>query len=245
MSALHTLRLEVGAEILKAMRAPEFILPTLLFPVAFYLLFGVVLAGGSNNASYLLATYGVFAVMGPAIFGFGVAVANERTMGWLSLKRAVPAPPLAYIFAKIIATVLFASLAVALVYIVAGFIGGVMLERGVWALLLLTHILACIPFILIGLLIGFAFKANGAIAFANLAFMGLAVLGGLWIPVTVFPDVMQAIAKWLPSYHLGEIALKVSGAPGERSLGPHIAMIANMTIFLTAAVFFVWRRQRD
>jgi len=245
MSGLKTLRLEVGAEILKAMRAPEFILPTLLFPVAFYLLFGIVLAGDSNNASYLLATYGVFAVMGPAIFGFGVAVATERTMGWLSLKRAAPAPPFAYIFAKIITTVLFASLAVALIYIVAGFAGGVELRRGVWALLLLTHILACIPFILIGLLIGFVFKANGAVAFANLAFMGLAVLGGLWIPVTVFPDLMQVIAKWLPSYHLGEIALKVSGAQGERSLGPHLAVVANMTIFLTAAVFFFWRRQRD
>jgi len=245
MSALKTLRLETGAEILKAMRAPEFILPTLLFPVAFYLLFGVVLSGGGGNAAYLLATYGVFAVMGPAIFGFGVAVANERTMGWLSLKRAVPAPPFAYISAKVFATVLFASVAVALVYIAGGFVGGVKLERGVWALLLLTHILACIPFILIGLLIGFAFKANAAMAFANLVFLGLAVLGGLWIPVTVFPDVMQSIAKWLPSYHLGEIALKVSGTPGERSLGPHLAMIATMTIFLTAAVFFVWRRQRD
>ena len=245
MSALNTLRLETGAEILKALRAPEFVLPTLLFPVAFYALFGVVLAGGSNNASYLLATYGVFAAMGPAIFGFGVAVANERAMGWLSLKRAMPAPPFAYILAKVFTTLLFVSIAVALIYIVAGFVGGVELERKVWAMLLMTHILASIPFILIGLLIGFAFKANSAIAFANLAFMGLAVLGGLWIPVMVFPDVMQALAKWLPSYHLGEIALHVSGAPGERDLRPHLAIVANMTLVLTAAVFFVWRHQRD
>ena len=66
---------EAGAEVLKAVRAPEFILPTLLMPCAFYTIFGVVLSSSSDNAAYLLATYGVFAVMAPSIFGFGVGVA--------------------------------------------------------------------------------------------------------------------------------------------------------------------------
>lgn len=245
MSLFTAIRLEAGAEILKALRAPEFILPTLIFPVAFYLLFGVVLSRGPGNAAYLLATYGIFAVMGPAIFGFGVAVANERTMGWLDLKRAAPAPPYAYILAKVIATLLFAAIAVALVYIVGGFMGGVELPRSTWAALLLTHILAAIPFILIGLLIGFLFKANAAIAFANLIFLGLAVLGGLWIPVTVFPDMMQNIASWLPSYHLGEIALSVSDAPGERNIISHLTVIGVMTLVLAIAVTFAWSRQRN
>jgi len=68
---------EAGAEIYKALRAPEFLLPTLLMPVAFFSLFAIVLPGSSDNTGYLLATFGVFAVMGPAVFGFGVAVANR------------------------------------------------------------------------------------------------------------------------------------------------------------------------
>lgn len=245
MNPLNIIRYETGAEILKAFRAPEFILPTLIFPVAFYMLFAVVLTSGTEHSAYLLATYGIFAVMGPAIFGFGVAVANERMMGWLDLKRAVPAPPFAYILAKVKTTLLFASMAVALVYIVGGFMGGVALPRSTWALLLFTHILAAIPFILIGLLIGFLFKANAAIAIANLVFLGLAALGGLWMPIMVFPETMQKIATWLPSYHLGEIALAISGAPGERDVMFHICVVAMMSVVLAIAVVLAWPRQKS
>jgi len=104
---MHAFNNEIGAEILKSVRAPEFLFPTLLMPTGFYALFAVILNPGGNNALYLLATYGVFAVMGPAIFGFGVGVANERDRGWLQLKRVVPAPPYYYVGAKLVMTLIF------------------------------------------------------------------------------------------------------------------------------------------
>ena len=39
-------------------------------------------------ATYLLATYATFGVIGAALFGFGVGVAVERGQGWMLLKRA-------------------------------------------------------------------------------------------------------------------------------------------------------------
>lgn len=245
MNSLRSIQIETGAEILKALRAPEFILPTLIFPAAFYGLFGIVLSGGATeNAAYLLATYGVFAVMGPSIFGFGIAVANERERGWLDLKRAAPAPAVSYILAKVITTLIFASVSVAMVHALAGFVAGVQLPRPTWAALLGVHMLSTLPFILVGLLIGFAFKANGAVAIANLLFMGLAILGGLWIPVFVFPSFMQSLAQFLPSFHLAEIALDISGAPGTRNIQSHLSIIAVMTLALMALTVFVWRHQR-
>lgn len=244
MSASNPLVIESGAEVLKALRAPEYIIPTLVLPVAFYCLFGIVLPmGGGNNASYLLATYGVFAVMGPAVFGFGIAVATERERGWLELKRAAPIGAATYILAKIFATLVFASLALALLYTAAGFFGGVALPRGTWALLLGVHVLATVPFILIGLSIGLFMKANGAVAVANLLFLGLAILGGLWIPIMVFPATMQSIAAFLPSYQLAEIALAVVGAPGERQVVGHALALAVMTAVLLAITLLAWRRQ--
>ena len=152
MTIARSILIETGAEILKTIRAPEFIVPTLVFPAAFYGLFGVVLAGGgTGNAAYLLATYGIFAVMGPSIFGFGISVANERERGWLDLKRAAPAPAASYILAKVITTLIFASLAVAMVHAIAGFGAGVALPRATWGALLGVHILSTLPFILNGL----------------------------------------------------------------------------------------------
>jgi len=245
MSIFRPILIETGAEILKAVRAPEFIVPTMVFPVAFYGLFGIVLSGdGPENAAYLLATYGIFAVMGPSIFGFGIGVANERERGWLDLKRAVPAPAASYVLAKVFTTLIFASLSVAMVHALAGFGGGVALPRAKWAALLGVHILSTLPFILIGLSVGFFLKANGAVAIANLLFMALAILGGLWIPIFIFPSIMQSIAHLLPSYHLAEIALDISGATGERNIRIHLLAIATMTITLLGITLLAWRHQR-
>lgn len=235
---------EIGAECLKLMRAPEFIAPTLILPTVFYTMFAVIIPGSSQNAPYLLATFGVFAVMGPALFGFGAGVAQERERGWLKLKRAVPAPAFAFILAKTIATLLMAAAGLALVYASAGFLAGVELERSTWALLLTVHILSALPFVFAGLTLGFLMGANAAVAAANLVFLALALLGGLWIPIVVFPDIMQQMAWAVPSYHLAEIALAASGAGGTRPVGLHLAVVTAMTGGFALAATFAWLRQR-
>ena len=101
--------LEAKYEFLRVLRTPAFALPTLLFPPMFYLLFGLLLNRGSDNAAhYLFATYSVFGVMAPSLFGFGVGVAIERERGWLALKRVAPMPPGAYLLAKMAMAMLFA-----------------------------------------------------------------------------------------------------------------------------------------
>lgn len=235
---------EIGAECLKLLRAPEFILPTLVLPVVFYTMFAVILPGSNQNAPYLLATFGVFAVMGPALFGFGAGVAQERERGWLKLKRAVPAPAFAYIAAKTVATLIMAAAGLALVYASAGLLAGVALERSTWALLLAVHILAALPFVFTGLTLGFLMGTNAAVAAANLLFLALALLGGLWIPIVIFPDIMQQIAWAFPSFHLAEVALAASGAGGDRPVSLHLAVLAAMTAGLALTATFAWLRQR-
>src|SRR3546814_8544474 len=109
------------------LRTPSFALPVLLFPALFYTLFGLVLnrADGGVAATYLLATYGVFGVMGAGLFGFGVVVAMERERGFLAYKRALPLPPGAYLFAKMAMGMLFSMLFSAMMAVLAGTPGGV------------------------------------------------------------------------------------------------------------------------
>jgi ABC-2 type transport system permease protein len=235
---------ETGAEILKAIRAPEFLLPTLLMPCAFYSLFGVILSLGNNNATYLLATYGVFAVMGPAVFGFGVGVANERDKGWLQLKRAVPAPPYSYVAAKIITTLLFACLALMPIYLIAGFFGGVELQRETWLSLFGVHLISAIPFVLIGLSLGLSLNSGAAVAISNIVFLGLSILGGLWFPVYAFPSIMQTVSKFTPSYHLGELALAIVGTGGVHATNFNLLSVLIMSLALLGLAISAWVRQR-
>jgi ABC-2 type transport system permease protein len=236
---------ETGAELTQSFRAPEFVLPTLALPVAFYLFFGILMSRGAGTSAYLLATYGIFAVMGPSLFGFGVGVAGERERGWLDLKRAVPAPAGTFIGAKLAATLTFSAIALLPVYVAAAFPGDVVLPRTTWLLLLLVHLSAVLPFSLIGLSIGFSFGTNGSVAIANIVFLGFAVIGGLWFPATLFPDWMLAVSKALPSYHLAEIALAVVGADGQRAVLRHVMVLAVMIILAAALAAWTWSRQRE
>ena len=92
-SPRRTYLLEAKYEFLKQLRMPAYALPAITFPVMFYLLFGVMFGGGRpagsiTVATYMLATYGAFGVIGSGLFGFGVGVAVERGQGWMTLKRA-------------------------------------------------------------------------------------------------------------------------------------------------------------
>ncbi len=235
---------ESGAEVLKNLRMPSFILPSLIMPVAFYSLFAVALPGSNQQAPYMLATFGIFSVMGPAIFGFGAGVASERERGWLNLKRAAPAPAVSYIGAKLFATLLYALSALVLVYIVARFAAGVELSRVTWAVLLGVHMLASIPFVFLGLALGFTFGSNGAVGIANIIFLSLSALGGLWIPIFVMPKFLQNIATYLPSYHLGEIAISVVQSDAPVIPRDHLTVTLIMTALLGGFAMVTWLRQR-
>src|SRR4029450_7638601 len=64
--ALNTYALETKYEFFKLLRTPHYSVPVLAFPVMFYLLFGLSLAGrtkdGIGVAQYLLASYSMFGV---------------------------------------------------------------------------------------------------------------------------------------------------------------------------------------
>src|SRR5579871_3219438 len=97
---LHIFLNEARFEFLKMVRLPVYVLSTILFPLMFYVLFGLLLNRGAefsqvHFSTYLVATYGTFGVMGASLFGFGVGLANERGWGWLQVKRASPMPPFA------------------------------------------------------------------------------------------------------------------------------------------------------
>ena len=99
-SLVRIYRTEAFHEFLKLIRVPMFAVSTLVFPLMFYVIFGITFAdetaGGVGVTTYMLATYGAFGVIGAALFGFGASIATERGQGWMRLKRVSPMPPLAY-----------------------------------------------------------------------------------------------------------------------------------------------------
>src|SRR3954469_12429973 len=211
--------LESKHEFLRLLRAPSFAVPTLLFPPMFYLLFAVLFSGGHSGFHanvYLLATYGVFGVMAPGLFGFGVSVALDRERGWLKLKSAQPMPPGAYLASKLAMAMLFAAVIFAILAVIAITAGGVRLPIGSWLSLLVVDMLGVLPFCAIGLFVGTLVNGQAAPAVINLIYLPMSFLSGLWMPLTALPSAVRGIAPLWPAFHLGQLAL---GAVGETTDG--------------------------
>ena len=241
VSLLRCYALESKHEFLRMLRSPSFAVPTLLFPPMFYLLFAVLFnRGGGDQANvYLLASYGVFGVMAPGLFGFGVSVALDRERGWLRLKRAQPMPPGAYLAAKMAMAMLFAAVIFAILALMAITLGGVHLPVSSWALLFAVDVLGVLPFCAIGLFVGTWINGQGAPAVINLIYLPMSFLSGLWMPISMLPGVIREIAPLWPAYHLGQLALTAVGqVPGGATL-QHVAALAGF-----AAVFLALARRR-
>jgi ABC-2 type transport system permease protein len=238
-AALQSYALEAEYEFLRVLRTPAFAVPTLLFPPLFYLLFGLLLNRGSANAAhYLFATYSVFGVMAPSLFGFGVGIAIERERGWFALKRVAPMPPGAYLVAKLVMAMLFAAIIYAVLALMAGTLGGVRLDAAQWLLLGAIALLGVLPFCTLGLMIGSRANANGAPALVNLIYLPMAFLSGLWMPLSMLPPVIGQIAPLWPAYHLAQLALAAIGHGDGSALLPHLAALAGFT----ALCFAIARR---
>ncbi len=238
---------ETRAEFTKLIRLPAYVIPTLAFPLAFYAFFGLAFGAqhaiaGTTMATYLLATYGAFGVVGCALFGFGVSVAVERGQGWLLVKRASPMPPAAYVLAKLFTSMAFAAVVVLMLFAVGAEFGGVRLAPQTWITLFAVLVVGSIPFAAIGLAIGSIAGPNSAPAIVNLIFLPMSFAAGLWIPIEALPPVVANIAPYLPTYHLGQLALGTLGA-GHGSAALHV--LALLAWALAGAGLAAYGLRRD
>ena len=228
---------EMRIEFIKALRTPAFAVPTLLFPIMFYLLFGIFLGsmrGNSEQALVTFATYGVFGAMGPGLFGFGVSLAIEREQGLLTLKQALPQPPGAYLLARAFMAMVFVAIISILLTLIAVYVGHVALTFTQGISLFAINVLGVLPFCAIGMFLGSVVSGQASPAIINLIFLPMAFLSGVILPLQMMPKIIGATAPIWPAYHQAQMALATVGERSAGSFSGHVAVLAGMTL-----VFFL------
>jgi len=240
---------EAKYELINKTRIPVYAISTVVFPLMFYVLFGIVLGHDNpvnrgETATYMLATMGCFGVMAVALFGFGVSLAMERGQGWMQMKRASPMPISAYFLAKLFAAVVFSTVIMLLLLTVGILFGGVHLPVATAAKLVGILVAGSIPFSAMGLAIGYFAKPNSAPAVVNLVYLPMSFCSGLWIPLFLLPHGLQVLAKFLPPFHLAQLALNTVGlAPNPTPAWGHVeALLAFSLVCLGLAA---WGYRRD
>jgi ABC-2 type transport system permease protein len=237
-STLRIFLLESQAEFLRLLRAPSFAVPTIAFPLLFYVLFGVLLApvhASAAAARAALASFVVLGTMAPGLFALGVTLATDRERGLLELKRALPMPRGVYLAAKLAMSMVFAAIVALLLMTIAASAARVVLTLAECSLLFVLAVLGVVPFCAIGLLVGASVRAAAAPAVLNLIYLPMSFLSGLWVPLAFLPRALASLAPLWPSWHLAQIALAAVGMGSGAGTAWHLLVLAGCAGLFAAA----------
>ncbi len=215
-------------------------------PILFYFIFTNVV--NSNTPfqeewkAYYLMSMTAFSVMGSAIMNFGIRMVQEQTQGWATFMKLTPFPNWAYFTSKMFGQLVMHLLSIVIVFLAGYLINGVSLTATQWLLSGLWILLASTPFLALGSLIGTMKKVETASGVSNIIYLALAILGGMWMPISTFPEFLKSVAEWLPSYHFGSGAWNIilGDAPAWES---YPILIGYLFVFILLAVFIRSRQK--
>jgi ABC-2 type transport system permease protein len=237
---------ETQYELTRMMRNPGIAFPVLVLPCGLYALFALLIAGEAidkdpNLGIFLFAAFSIMAVTMPALFGTGVTLALERDMGLLRLKRAQPAPPAAWVVAKIVSGLILAVLAYTPILVMALATGKLSLGAGQVAAFSAALMVGTIPFCAMGLMIGSLASGTAAPAYANLVYLPGCYLSGMFFPL---PQSMYWQAPIWPQFHVEQFAMHLAGVT-KYQFEPMLVAIATMLGYTVLfAGVTIWRLAR-
>lgn len=229
----------LALEIKRVVRGARFLIFTVAFPVAIYLIDSNLFAAdgasypdGTPVAASLMVRMAAFGAMSVALFT-GARVALERGAGWQRQLLLTPMGGPSYLLAKALVSMLVALPTILLICLVGVGVEGVRLAAGQWTQIVLGVWLGIIPIVLLGLVIGLVATKDSMQPITSAAMLLLGLIGGLWIPSNIAPAGFQAVMRFFPTYWLGQIgdaALRHSTA-----IGTAVSALAVWTAVLALA----------
>ncbi|MGW5660917.1 ABC transporter permease [Streptomyces sp. NPDC003758] len=207
------LRLEVR----RTLRDMGFVIGGVAMPVMMYLLFTNI---GDDNGSWRTASMvgmAAYGAVGSAL-NTGGGVAEDRAIGWLRQLRVTPMTPRQVVAGRALTGSVTVLPAIVAVLAAGGLVNGVRLAAWQWAAIALLMWLGSIPFTLLGLGNGYRMTAQTTGVTNMICNLGLAVLGGLWFPLSLFPGWLRSVSAYTPTHRFAELGTSVADghapAPG-------------------------------
>jgi ABC-2 type transport system permease protein len=222
-------------------RNRQYLFFTVLLPALFTIFLTKIFAAQTDtDAQYQdwAGTYMVsmmaYGALGAAL-GATIRIAFDRASGWLRQLRVTPVPQTHVLAVDVAVGTLLTLPSLVVVALVGRFVTGVELPLSSWLGLVGVLWAGSIAFVALGILIGLSLEEKAAGGAIGILGTVLAALGGLWIPVQIFPESMQALAKALPSYWYAELGRDVAAgaAPSPAAL---LALAAFTAGFAALAV---------
>ncbi|WP_328555831.1 MULTISPECIES: ABC transporter permease [unclassified Streptomyces] len=233
------LRLEVR----RTLRDTGFVIGGVAMPVMMYLLF-TNLGGGDDDGWRTASMVGMaaYGAVGSAL-NTGGGVAEDKVTGWLRQLRVTPMTPREVVLGRALTGSVTVLPAIVAVLAAGGLVDGVRLDVWQWAATAVLLWLGSIPFTLLGLGNGYRMTAQTTGVANMVCNLGLAVVGGLWFPLALFPGWLRSISAYTPTNRFAQLGVSVTEgrAPG---LGAVAVLTAWLLVFGSYAVLSYRRSAR-
>lgn len=205
---------QIRFELLMLLRTPSFLFSSLAVPIVLFGLTGLASGSDAHAAQervYALAAYATYGTVSVLLYSFGSRVAVERGQRVNVLMRATPLPALVSVLAKVVTALLFTSVMLVILGVFAATAGSVSLSAGAWASLGIRLVLGSLPFVALGITIGYRASPTSAAPIINILYILLSFASGIFISINQLPDFVQHLASYLPLYWLGQLAWNAVG----------------------------------
>ncbi|WP_123040740.1 ABC transporter permease [Cohnella candidum] len=235
------------AELMRTIRNRRFVFFSVIMPVAFFFIFSSTVGddvqiGNVSWPAYYLMSMTVYGVVGASLTSFAQRISKERSQGWIRLLRITPLPSWSYVVSKIAAQGLINFFIILLVFIVGGFGKGIHLPASTWIESGLWIWIGGFAFMALGSLIGSMRNPDAVQVLAMIVYMSLSIIGGLWFPSSSMSSTMQTIAKFTPTYRLGQGAWNLVGGGTIDWAGVGI-LVAYVIVFMAVSSYIMKRQE--
>ena len=238
----------VKLEIKRTLRNKKFMFFSVIYPSVLYL---IVSGAGSGSTTiphthlsmqlYYLVAMASFGALTAVLMGNSERIAKEREKGWVRQLRLTALPGHGYVVAKIASAATVTLPAIVVVELVAGIWKDVRMDAWQWLALTVAVWAGSLVFAALGVAIGYVASGDAVRPITMIVYFALSILGGLWMPATVFPQWLQDIARWLPTHSYAALGQAV-----ELGHAPHLKDIAVLAAYLVVfAGAAAWLYRKD
>ncbi len=192
------------------LRNGMFVFFTIALPVLMFLMFNQIYGtqasgeAGQSVGTFIMVNMAAYGGLGAAI-NAGAIIQTERSNGWLRQLMVAGLMPRSFVAGKLVAAMVVVLPALLGVFLAGILLAGIDLSALELTRSLLTLWVGMVPLVLLGLAVGLALKPSAVGPVTTIGMMMLALVGGLWFPFEMFPDWLQSVSLYTPTYWLGQL----------------------------------------
>jgi ABC-2 type transport system permease protein len=243
-SAATRLKTQTAMELRLTARRGENVLVTIVIPVVVLVFFSslsILPTGATSPVDFLLPGAMALAIIATSLVNLGIATAYERHYGVLKRLGGSPLTRSGLLSAKMLAVLVVEVAQIALlVAVAAGILGWRPAPNTSIPLVAIGLVLGTAAFSGLGLLLAGALRAEATLALANGLFLGFLLLGGIILPISHLPPLLESLASVLPASALAD-TFRVALGQGGNVTGPIAVLIVwGVGAVVLAARTFRW-----